>query len=378
MDGWLITCMLVFWTIKGNYQLTRDYQIFRSTHHFQNCHQWLQYPFLLGSRQHQKMASWLKHGKIEIPDNLLFKKDFESHTGSWIAARGYLVAADERGNRRAFGILNALLVSKNETSRLVKALGNYNDKHVAKWRLPDTSENYYLFGGEIPWSPYFRDNNSGSKDGNAYVSASGKLMVALLFQSRYAASSYTWEKHHSQLNQTEPTLIPSDLFSTTFGLHGLAQSFNQALPDNTLAGSSFRAPSGFDGNLLYLREDLVHKYANGRDLIWFVWGERQFRTRKLWNERPDWLVGIASQGEDIWRYASDAKRLSPMFKSRPTRKRKMLRNPKRRKFPASKCSFWSGKKCSRYPSFAINVNGHHFTINLKLRMIVSVQFSDPQ
>ena len=39
---------------------------------------------------------------------------------------------------------------------------------------------------------------------------------------------------------------------------------------------SFTAPEGFNGDLLYVREDLVKAYAADRAVVMFGWGERRF------------------------------------------------------------------------------------------------------
>ena len=62
-------------------------------------------------------------------------------------------------------------------------------------------------------------------------------------------------------------------FSEAFGLRGIPQTFDQQLSDGTWASKTLRAPIGYSGDLLYLREDLVRKYAKGRKLIWFIRGE---------------------------------------------------------------------------------------------------------
>jgi hypothetical protein len=57
---------------------------------------------------------------------------------------------------------------------------------------------------------------------------------------------------------------------------------------------------GLTGQLLYLREDLVDRYAAGRRLIWFVWGERQLHPPEF--PPPAWLRRVLDDGAHIWRH----------------------------------------------------------------------------
>jgi hypothetical protein len=125
------------------------------------------------------------------------------------------------------------------------------------------------------------------------------------------AHRYAWESYHSELNTAGGALVPSYLFSTKFDLRGVPESFNQAEPNGTLAALSLSAPPGFNGDLLYLREDLVHRYANGRRLIWFVWGERQLDPFP--HQTIGWLVQAQENGLDVWRYIRKGEELVRAF-----------------------------------------------------------------
>ena len=116
-----------------------------------------------------------------------------------------------------------------------------------------------------------------------------KLGDGTQIQVEILAHDFSWESYHSELNQAGHPFIPSRLFSRSLDLRGVPQSFDQRLTDNTRAAISLRAPAGFDGHLLYLREDLVQRYAAGRRLVWLV-GRAE----------PVWVLvltsGLARQG----------------------------------------------------------------------------------
>jgi hypothetical protein len=81
--------------------------------------------------------------------------------------------------------------------------------------------------------------------------------------------------------------------------------------DGTLAALSFSGPTGFEGRLLYLREDLLHRYAAGRQLVLIAYGERQLDLSV--HDAGDWLYTIENAGHHIWRYVWTGEQLSPRF-----------------------------------------------------------------
>jgi hypothetical protein len=140
---------------------------------------------------------------------------------------------------------------------------------------------------------------------------------------------YTWESYHSALNKAGGATVPSRTFSERFDLRGLPQSFDQVLPTGAQVAKSLGAPSGFGGHLLYLREDLLHRFAAGRRLVWFIWGERDIRL--LGHEPPEWLVKLVTSGANVWRYVRGAEELSPLFVSKPKRRSRQSPSRSRRR-----------------------------------------------
>lgn len=83
-------------------------------------------------------------------------------------------------------------------------------------------------------------------------------------------------------------------------LRALPAGFDQYEPSGALAARSFAAPSGFSGGLLYLRADLLRRYAADRAIVTFCWGERQMKT--AWPERPSSALRALYQShQNVWR-----------------------------------------------------------------------------
>jgi len=241
--------------------------------------------------------AWLRHEPIAIPDDFLLRREPYEDGKSWVCVRAGLNTVTEIAGRRVYGFVVAALVDPDDTDPLIAAFSEWS--HPGARGLAEVPKNYYTFAGEIPWGDQFgRESEDWSFD--PYFSlfplgAHGEVKVELL------AHKFAWESYHSTLNAAGTPFIPSRLFSQAFDLHGIPQSFDQVCPDGTKASMSFTAPTGFEGDVLFLREDLLHSYADGRRLIWLVWGERQLRLSSLNRSYPAEVNQIYQNGQNVWR-----------------------------------------------------------------------------
>jgi hypothetical protein len=244
---------------------------------------------------------WIAGGKVKVPDELLYAKEIASQPGPWIAAYADLNTKDEVSGRRVFGQVRTLLVAPGNVVRLVNAL---NAKvHPGGWWLPEAPSDSQIFAGEIPWSRRF-----GQMEGDPESPYRGTVEIA-------GARNVQVEILAHIVNRAGGAFVPSRPFSESFDLRSAPELFDQTTPDGTLAAISCNAPVGFGGHLLYMREDLVRRYVKGRQLIWFIWGERQLDpSRRTW---PEWLVQMANTGKDIWRQVRRVDELSRTFASKP-------------------------------------------------------------
>ena len=239
---------------------------------------------------------WLRGGVVKVPDNFFHAEAIESNHGPWIAVGGIFESEKETSHRRVWGLLTTILVNPTDVPGLVKALESR--EHPGRWWLPEAPDDYYTFAGEIPWSEHFgrmaaEDSSTSIYKGIVAIDEHDEVRGEILFHR------FSWESYHSELNQAGGALVPSRDFSTTFDLRGLPQTFDQVLPDGSLAAISRAAPKGFDGDILYLRRDLVSQYAKGRTPICFIWGERQIYP--LPRPTPKWVEQARSDRADVWR-----------------------------------------------------------------------------
>ncbi|MEO2091287.1 MAG: hypothetical protein ABGY75_17640, partial [Gemmataceae bacterium] len=230
----------------------------------------------------------------DVPAELLCPNEIDGATGPWVVVYTFLNADDPHAGRDAFGRGIALLVDSAAAAEFVTAF-NSGSYGVDMW-IP---EDYYTFAGEIPWGPEFCRRNEEYSETPYFVGVA--LDGTEESDAETLAHYFSWEEYHSPLNAAAPAVVPSRSFSAAFDLRGAPQSFNQREPDGRLGAISLGAPDGISGTTLYLRKDLLDRYAAGRTLIWLMSGERRL-LRSSHVDQPQ-LGTIYSNGENEWRIA---------------------------------------------------------------------------
>lgn len=237
---------------------------------------------------------WITAGAPDLPRNFVRVECIEGVDGPWVAVCGQLEAHDYR--RQVWGHFIALLVADGEESELARQF--LSGGHWHGWAGSDVPQDYYTFAGEIPWHPEFAQC---PEERNSREQYQGELDFERerRVSTECVAHRYAWESYHSPLNNAGGALVPSRPFSEMFDLRGVPQAFHQTLPDGTPAALSLRAPTGFEGELLYVREELLERYAEGRSVLWLIWGERLLTNYS--RDYPDWLIEVHQARHNEWR-----------------------------------------------------------------------------
>ncbi|MFK4189214.1 NACHT domain-containing protein [Streptomyces sparsogenes] len=254
-------------------------------------------PVSLGTWTPQTPADdleWLRHGIVTVPDDFLAPDLLDEDEGPWLLVHAEIDTEDVTTGRDTFGLFNTVLVDQEN---LTEFLEEFDALAHPGRDMIDLPAEYYLFAGEIPWHTRFAAPEPGLTTEDLYSDTLRYERPELRFER--LAHHFTWESHHSSQNQAT-AYVPSRLFSEAFDLRALPASFDQSEPSGALAARSFAAPSGFSGGLLYLRADLLRRYAAGRAIVTFCWGERQIKT--AWPERPSGALRELYQTyQNIWR-----------------------------------------------------------------------------
>ncbi len=231
---------------------------------------------------------WVRASTTSLPLSIVRRETIRGHSGPWLAVHGHVNAGDRVLGRYAWAFISAMVVSKEDEPHLVSALKSGTPR-VAR----DVPSDYYIFAGEIPWHPNFA---SVALAENAYGQnvRAGTQDVSV----EVLAHDYAWESHHSEMNRAGSARVPSQLFSARFDLRSMAQSFDQFLPDGSRATITLSGVDGLEGDVLYIREDLLRLYVGNRAIIWFAFGQRELRPYPP--SPPKWLVDAQRHQADAW------------------------------------------------------------------------------
>jgi len=228
-----------------------------------------------------------------VPRNLLVREKIGEHDGPWVVVHGFVKAEDRVLGREAWAFISALVTAKKSAPQLAAALSGGS----RPWASRDVPSDHYTFAGEIPWHPSFAAEalvESGPEHAYRENVRAGTRDVVV----EVLAHDYAWESYHSEMNRAGSARVPSRHFSTRFDLRSVPQGFDQCLPDGTRATVTLSGVDGLDGDLLYVRDDLLRQYVGDRDIVWFAFGERELRPYPP--SPPQWLVDAQQQQANAW------------------------------------------------------------------------------
>ena len=233
--------------------------------------------------------TWIRDSTTSVPRSLLRRERIGAHRGPWLVVHGLVKAKDRVLGREVWAFISALVTAKESVPRLTAAL----NAEERLWVVRDVPNDYYTFAGEIPWHPNFA---SVALAEDAYHRSVGSDAVAV--ELEVLAHGYAWESYHSELNRAGSTRVPSQSFSHRFDLRSAAQSFDQFLADGSRATITLSGVAGLEGEVLYIREDLLQQYVDDHAIIWVAFGGREIRPYPP--SPPQWLVDAQQQQANSW------------------------------------------------------------------------------
>ena len=241
----------------------------------------------------ERHESWVCSDWTSFPRELLVREKIGEHEGPWILVHGFLKAENRLLGREAWAFVSAMVVEKIDTADLVAALEGGSRPWVAR----DVPSDHYTFAGEIPWHPRFAASaleESGPEGAYREDVRAGSTAVSV----EMLAHDYAWENYHSEMNRAGSARVPSRLFSSRFDLRSVPQGFDQCLPDGTRATITLSGVDGLEGDVLYIRKDLIRDYVGDRDVVWFAFGERELRPYPP--SPPKWLLDARCAQTNAW------------------------------------------------------------------------------
>src|SRR5262249_8238835 len=124
----------------------------------------------------------------------------------------------------------------------------------------------------------------------------GGIPIAVLAH-RYAFSS---ERTTTDLDSHFD--VPSKEFASALDLRLRPGTLDLVELDGRTASITRAAPTSFEGDLIFLRQDLLARHANGRHLIQIAWGERELDL--IGGQHPEWMQAVFDERADAWRAIS--------------------------------------------------------------------------
>ena len=253
------------------------------------------------SSEPRDLGQWVKEAQVEVPDALFRAQSLCDCDGPWVALGGYLRQENTARTCEVFGFLDAILVRRQDSGRLLAALQEkgYPGNH---W-IPEAPQVHYCFSGEMPWHARVR-GGLGSTELRRLYSKTISIHQGPDIPVEIPVHQYSWESYHSLLNKAGGHPIPSVALAEAFDLRVVPNSLNWCDSEGRLASMTFSRPLGFKGGcLVYSRDDLIRRYCEEHDyeLVWMMWGERNLIMADPMGAIPDWLRRVYADRLHIWR-----------------------------------------------------------------------------
>jgi hypothetical protein len=289
----------------------------------------------------ERSERWIRGSSTEVPRQLIVREKIGEHQGPWVAVHGFVKAADKVLGREVWAFLSALVTPTQNAPHVVAAL-NAGER---PWMARDVPSNHFTFAGEIPWHPSFAAESLADSDlEHAYRESvrvgTGNEEVEVL------AHGYAWESYSSEVNQAGSARVPSRCFSARFDLRSVPQGFDQILPDGTRAAITLSGVDGLEGDVLYLRADLLRQYVGDRTIVWFAFGERELSPYPP--SPPQWLVDAQRRHANAWRVVLTDVDLIPQATKKASKK--VSKKPATKKASKKVSKKPATKKASKKPA----------------------------
>jgi hypothetical protein len=227
---------------------------------------------LLGDRE-LSLDAWLLHGPGPYLERYLVIDEIDGDIGPWVLLDGFVEQEDESANRDFFAFPRGLFVAQVDAEAFVTRLASQS--LGGRW-LPEIPEDYYIFAGEIPWSPFFSSNGWVQLQfGDDYEAANYDDLFNVLVPVR----DHSWESYHSGANKSHGAYVPARELAESLGLWLRLPTWDFCDQTGRRVTCLISASSSYKNTqkLLYIRCDALEQYlcSQGLALVWGVWGERR-------------------------------------------------------------------------------------------------------
>ena len=173
---------------------------------------WMPHINALFSEETKSPKQWLVHGPTPDYSHLLHElPEVDEQVGSWTLLDGYIREKSAEYDQRIFTFLRGLLIQPAQKDQLNAKF--YAIQYPGNFAIPRPHEDYYTYGGEIPWSirfgaPMKRSGNPTKRDiQEAFEYWPSKEHTGIPVE--IPVWEFSWESYHSQLNQVSGITVPA-------------------------------------------------------------------------------------------------------------------------------------------------------------------------
>lgn len=214
------------------------------------------------------VSGWIASGETPDYSSILWLPKVDGVIGDWVL----LDAAMHEGSgdgREVRGWVTSVFAPPSSVDRLRREVDAGRD--LRGTGFAELGADYYTYHGEVPWSARYgsdvRTTRGQPKRLNDrafdYFDREWRRGVPVENSCR----RWSWEDYHSQLNQVGEVIFPAPPMAEALKLR-VAGGSSDMLDENGKVATIFRQADGpgFGSRFLYMRRDLVERYASGRNL----------------------------------------------------------------------------------------------------------------
>ena len=214
------------------------------------------------------LHEWIADGQTPDYASILRLPEVDGVVGDWVLLDAAMHEGKPDG-REVRGWVTSVFVPPRSVEQMRKEVAS--GRELGDRGFPETGADYYTYHGEIPWSETYgsdvRNQRGVPKRLNDrafdYFDSGWRRGIPVEDSCR----RWAWEDHHSQLNQVGGVVVPAPPIAVALNLRVVGGSSDMRDQKGRLATIFRRADGpGFGSYFLYMRRDLVERYAAGRGL----------------------------------------------------------------------------------------------------------------
>lgn len=233
-------------------------------------------------------TKWLAEGPSPSYAFLLQTEVVDGIVGPWLLVQGFIEENAPNDDRQVFTFLRGVLVNPEDTDRFISEFGTI--EYPGNSAIPEPGTDYYTYAGEVPWSRYFgydlrEPDGKARRDVRAALSVHDGTRWLEGVPVEIPVRHFGWESYHSELNQAGGVNFLAPALCESLNLTSRGGEWD--LYDSTGRQATIYRRFKVEGethksNLLFVRADLMAEYLSGsHELLWVVWGERNFHYRNF-------------------------------------------------------------------------------------------------